>query len=83
MHGKLVENLRYGENPHQESSLYTTENNLNLKKLMEKILVIIITMIFILHFQFQILLKKKKELVIIIKHANPCGVSTEKIKFFF
>ena len=33
IHGKLVENLRYGENPHQEGSLYTIANNLDIKKL--------------------------------------------------
>ena len=30
--GNLVERLRYGENPHQKSALYTISNELNLKK---------------------------------------------------
>ena len=25
VHGKLIENLRYGENPHQQGSLYTEQ----------------------------------------------------------
>ena len=33
IHGKLMENLRYGENPHQQGSLYTTADNLGLKKI--------------------------------------------------
>ena len=33
IHGKLVENLRYGENPHQQGSLYRTDNNLGLQKI--------------------------------------------------
>ena len=33
IYGKLKENLRYGENPHQQGSLYTTENSQGLKKL--------------------------------------------------
>ena len=33
LYGKLVEKLRYGENPHQEASLYKTNNNLGIKKI--------------------------------------------------
>ena len=32
IHGKLIEKLRYGENPHQQGSLYKTTNNLGIKK---------------------------------------------------
>ena len=38
MHGKLLENLRYGENPHQQGSLYETTDNLGLKNFMAKTL---------------------------------------------
>ena len=31
--GKLVENLRYGENPHQKATIYSIENNINVKQL--------------------------------------------------
>ena len=32
IHGKLIEKLRYGENPHQQGSLYKTTNSLGIKK---------------------------------------------------
>ena len=35
LHGKLNEKLRYGENPHQDGSLYQTTASLGLKKLHE------------------------------------------------
>ena len=33
IHGKLVKKLRYGENPHQEGSLYATNESLDIKKI--------------------------------------------------
>jgi phosphoribosylaminoimidazolecarboxamide formyltransferase/IMP cyclohydrolase len=33
IHGKLVKELRYGENPHQKSSMYKTKDNLVLEKI--------------------------------------------------
>ena len=79
IHGKLIENLRYGENPHQEGSLYGTTNNLGLKQLHGKNLSYnnyndIYSAIYILK-SF-----KKNSGTAIIKHANPCGVSSEKNK---
>ncbi len=75
--GTLVENLRYGENPHQKGSLYKTSEELNLKKIHGKTLSYnnyndIYSALTILG-SF-----KKNEGAVIIKHANPCGVSTEK-----
>ena len=32
VHGKLIERLRYGENPHQQGSLYKTTDNLGIEK---------------------------------------------------
>jgi phosphoribosylaminoimidazolecarboxamide formyltransferase/IMP cyclohydrolase len=77
IHGKLIERLRYGENPHQEGSLYGTRDNLGLKKLHGKSLSYnnyndIYSALSILN-SF-----KKNEGIAIIKHANPCGVSIEK-----
>ena len=77
IHGKLIENLRYGENPHQQGSLYGTTDNLGLKKLHGKNLSYnnyndIYSALTILS-SF-----KKNEGTAIIKHANPCGVSAEK-----
>ncbi len=34
--GKLVKKLRYGENPHQEASIYETNNNSQIKKIYGK-----------------------------------------------
>ena len=52
IHGKLMENLRYGENPHQQSSLYVVTNNLGLKKFHGKKLSYNIIAISILHYLF-------------------------------
>ena len=77
IHGNLIENLRYGENPHQEGSLYGMTDNLGLKKLHGKNLSynnyndIYSALAIIGSF-------KKNEGAVIIKHANPCGVSLEK-----
>jgi len=77
IHGKLIKKLRYGENPHQEGSLYTTNENLNLKKIHGKELSYnnyndIYSALSILD------TFKKGEGAVIIKHANPCGISVEK-----
>ena len=77
IHGKLIENLRYGENPHQSASLYGINSNLNLEKLHGKDLSYnnyndIYSALTILESL------KKNEGTVIIKHANPCGVSAEK-----
>ncbi len=77
VHGKLIEKLRYGENPHQQGSLYGTTDIINLKKLHGKNLSYnnyndIYSALSILK------TFKKNKGVIIIKHANPCGVSIEK-----
>ena len=77
IYGKLVEKLRYGENPHQQGSLYGTDDNLGLQKIHGKDLSynnyndIYSALAIISSF-------KKNEGTVIIKHANPCGVSTEK-----
>ena len=77
VHGKLIKKLRYGENPHQEASLYSANNNLNLKKIHGKELSYnnyndIYSALSILD------TFKKGEGTVIIKHGNPCGVSLEK-----
>ena len=76
VYGKLLGNLRYGENPHQQGSLYGTTNNLGLEKLHGKDLSYnnyndIYSALSILESL------KKNEGTAIIKHGNPCGVSTE------
>jgi len=77
LHGKLIERLRYGENPHQQGGLYKTTDNLGIKKIHGKQLSYnnyndIYSALSILS------TFKKKEGTVIIKHANPCGVSVEK-----
>jgi len=77
IHGKLKEKLRYGENPHQEASLYIREDNIGLEKLHGKSLSynnyndIYAALEIIKSFD-------KRPGTVIIKHANPCGVSNEK-----
>jgi phosphoribosylaminoimidazolecarboxamide formyltransferase/IMP cyclohydrolase len=77
VHGKLIKRLRYGENPHQEGSLYKTTDSLGIEKIHGKELSYnnyndIYSALSILS------TFKKKEGTVIIKHANPCGVSVEK-----
>ena len=82
VHGKLIEKLRYGENPHQEGSLYGTNDNLDIEKIHGKKLSynnyndIYSALAIIETF-------KKKQGTVIIKHANPSGVSKEKNQFDF
>ena len=77
VHGKLIEKLRYGENPHQQGSLYGTTDNLGIEKIHGKRLSYnnyndIYSALSVLN------TFKKKEGTVIIKHTNPCGASTEK-----
>jgi len=77
IHGELVEKLRYGENPHQEGGLYKIYDNSNIKKIHGKELSYnnyndIYSALFIIN-SFN-----AKEGAVIIKHANPCGISTVK-----
>ena len=77
LYGKLIENLRYGENPHQKASLYKTSYNLGLEKIHGKSLGYnnyndIYAALSILKSL------KKNEGSVIVKHLNPCGVSVEK-----
>ena len=75
----LVENLRYGENPHQEAAIYSLGNKLNIKQISGKKLsynnyndifsALLITKSL-----------PKNIGTAIIKHANPCGVSVNKNK---
>ena len=83
LYGKLIRKLRYGENPHQQGSLYGTTENLGLDKIHGKELSynnyndIYSALSILTSF-------KKRQGTVIIKHANPCGVSAEnsQIKSF-
>ncbi len=75
----LIKKLRYGENPHQEAAIYSKYNDLNIKKIHGKKLS---------YNNFNdifsaLLISKslpKNRGTVIIKHANPCGVSILKNK---
>ena len=76
----MIEKLRYGENPHQESSIYVNDYNdksLKFSQIHGKQLSFnnyndIFSALGILDSL------KKKSGTVIIKHANPCGVSENK-----
>ncbi len=71
---KLIEKLRYGENPHQESALYSENGNLNLNQIHGKPLSYNNYNDIFSALLISKSLPKNKGTVI-IKHANPCGVS--------
>jgi len=77
LHGKLAERFRYGENHHQQRGIYKIAGNFGIKNINGKDLRYnnyndIYSALSILS------TFKKKEGTVIIKHANPCGVSAEK-----
>ena len=73
----LVEKLRYGENPHQESAVYSSDKELNIFQIHGKPLsynnyndifsALSISKSF-----------PKNKGTVIVKHANPCGVSLKE-----
>ena len=79
--GRKFQKLRYGENPHQESSIYINDYNdkqLGFNQIQGKELSYnnyndMFASLEILH------TLKKNSGTVIIKHANPCGVSENKI----
>ena len=74
IYGNLIEKLRYGENPHQQAAVYSQTQNLNIKQIHGKQLsynnyndifsALTISESF-----------PKNLGTVIVKHANPCGVS--------
>ncbi len=73
----LIEKLRYGENPHQESAIYSKDKYLNIKQLNGK------QLSYNNYNDIFAALSITKTLprnvgTVIIKHANPCGVSILK-----
>ena len=77
IHTNLIEKLRYGENPHQESAIYSKSKEIQIKQLHGKPLsynnfndifsALAISKSF-----------PKNIGTVIVKHANPCGVSILK-----
>ena len=79
IYGNLIEKLRYGENPHQEGALYSQNNYSSLNKLHGK------QLSYNNYNDIFSALTLSKSLpknmgTVIIKHANPCGVSSLKNK---
>ena len=77
IYGNLIEKLRYGENPHQESAIYSKTRNLNIKQIHGK------QLSYNNYNDIFSALTISKSLpnntgTVIVKHANPCGVSINK-----
>ncbi len=79
-YGNLIENLRYGENPHQNAAVYSINKKLNLNQLHgKKLSYNNYNDIF-----SALLISKslpKNTGTVILKHSNPCGVSINKNNF--
>jgi len=81
--GNLIEKLRYGENPHQEAGIYSNTEHFNIKKIHGK------QLSYNNYNDIFSALTISKSLpknsgTVIVKHANPCGVSihTNKLKSY-
>ncbi len=74
IHGNLVEVLRYGENPHQQSAIYNKTENLDILQLSGKKLSYNNYNDIYAALNLSQTLPKNTGTVI-VKHANPCGVS--------
>ena len=79
IHSNLVEILRYGENPHQQSAIYRKNNYLNISQLSGKRLSYNNYNDIYAALNISTTLPKNIGTVI-VKHANPCGVSVNKVK---
>jgi len=76
-YGNLVEKPRYGENPHQQSAIYSKNLRMNLKQVHGK------QLSYNNYNDIFAALTISKSLpkdtgTVIVKHANPCGVSVKK-----
>ena len=77
LHGNLIDTLRYGENPHQESGIYSRKPELDIKQIHGK------QLSYNNYNDIFAALAISKSLpknvgTVIVKHANPCGVSIKK-----
>ena len=76
-HANLIDIPRYGENPHQKSAIYSKNSNMNIKQIHGK------QLSYNNYNDIFSALTISKSLpsdtgTVIIKHANPCGVSIKK-----
>ena len=77
IHGNLIEKLRYGENPHQESAIYSQNPEFKINKIHGK------QLSYNNYNDIFYALTISKSLpkntgTVIVKHANPCGVSIHR-----
>jgi len=77
IYGNLIEKLRYGENPHQQAAVYSKTQSLNITQIHGK------QLSYNNYNDIFSALTISKSLpknlgTVIIKHANPCGVSINK-----
>ena len=75
-HGNLIKKLRYGENPHQRSAIYSSSLNTNLEQIHGKQLSYNNYNDIFSALTISRSLPKNKGTVI-VKHTNPCGVSAK------
>ena len=76
-HANLIETLRYGENPHQKGGVYSRNSEMNIKQISGK------QLSYNNYNDIFAALNISKSLpknvgTVIVKHANPCGVSIKK-----
>ena len=79
IYANLVEKLRYGENPHQKGAIYSIKKKLDIKQIHGK------KLSYNNYNDIFSALTLSKSFprnigTVIVKHANPCGVSIEKNK---
>ena len=77
IYGNLIEKLRYGENPHQQAGIYSRTKNLDINQIHGK------PLSYNNYNDIFSALTISKSLpknlgTVIVKHANPCGVSSNK-----
>ena len=77
LHGNLIQTLRYGENPHQESGIYSKKSEMDIKQIHGKQLSYNNFNDIFTALTISKSLPKNRGTVI-VKHANPCGVSIKK-----
>ena len=80
IYGNLIKKLRYGENPHQQAGVYSKTQNLNIDQIHGK------QLSYNNYNDIFSALAISKSLpknsgTVIVKHANPCGVSIDKNNF--
>ena len=77
LYGNLIKKLRYGENPHQESGIYSRKSEMDIKQIHGN------QLSYNNYNDIYAALTLSKSLpkntgTVIVKHANPCGVSIKK-----